>query len=108
MHSGEHLREAARLKWECIWRLRYVYWNLVHNETAGESGDEGMNSTCIDMGGHDSSVSTVTVLLAEEEWGSGFYSQQRQIFSFLQCPDRLWVAQRPVLAECIWGKATGT
>jgi len=42
-----------------------VYWNLVHNETAGESGGEGMNSTCTDMGGQDSSVSTVTVLLAE-------------------------------------------
>ena len=79
-----------------------VYWNLVHNETAGESRDEEMISTCIDVGGHDSSVSIVTVLLAEEEWGSGFCSQQKQIFSFLQYPDRLGVAQRPVPVECIW------
>ena len=52
----------------------------MHNETAGEIGGEGMNSTCTDMGGQDSSVSTVTVPLAEEEWGTGFYSQQRRIF----------------------------
>jgi len=51
--------------WNCAWRgtsersnpiemgmhlEAKVYWNLVHNETAGESGGEGMNSTCTDIG----------------------------------------------------------
>jgi hypothetical protein len=88
-----------------------VYWTLVHNETAGESGGEGINNTCIDMGGHDSSVSTGTVLLPEEVWGSGFYSQQRQIFSFLQCPDRLWSSLSVLYSmyrrNVSEGKATG-
>jgi hypothetical protein len=61
-------------------------------------------------GEHDSSVSIVTVLYAEEDWGSGFNSQQRQTFSFLQRPDRLWgwpgvlySAYRQIVSE---GKAT--
>jgi hypothetical protein len=81
-----------------------VYWNLVHNETTGEGGGEGINSTCIDVGGggHDSSVSIVTVILAEEKWESGFYSQQRQIFSFLQCPDRLWSSLSVLYSTYRW------
>jgi hypothetical protein len=109
LHSGEHLREATRLKWECIWRRRYIgIWCIMKQLAKVGGGGEGMNSTCIDMWGHDSSVSTVTMLFAEEEWGSGFCSKQRQIFSFLKCPDWLWVSFSVLYRRNVsGGKATG-
>jgi hypothetical protein len=43
-------------------------WNLVRNETVGESGGEGPNRTWIDMGSRHSSVSIVIFYMLQD-WG---------------------------------------